>query len=88
MTYPFGIYTGEPTDTEILQRLAFHLMHGPNHLAIHHICPACNGKNTEWVRNQWAICYDCEIAFDAFELYVEPTPNWLEYIEEEQENEG
>ncbi len=81
MTYPFGLYEGEPTETEILQRLAFHLMHGPNHLAIKHTCPACHSPDAEWVRNEWAICYACELAFDASEKYIETTP-WLEYIEE------
>lgn len=80
-TYPFGLYTGEPGGVEILQRRAFHTMYGPNHLAIHKTCPACSSNEAEWIRNQWAICYSCELAFDAFERYDDLT------VDEEFENE-
>jgi len=80
-TYAFGLYTGEPTGVEILQRIAFHTIHGPNHLAIKKVCPACGKTDAEWIRNRWAICYDCELAFDAFEKYIVPMPEWLEYEE-------
>lgn len=80
-TYAFGLYEGEPTGVEILQRKAFRDMHGPNHLAISHKCPACGRSNTEWVRNEWSICYDCELAFEGLEEYIVPLPEWLEYEE-------
>ncbi len=72
-TYPFGLYEGEPTDTEIQQRKDFRNRVGPDHLAIKKICPACGSDDAVWVRNQWAICYICELAFDAFEGYIDLT---------------
>lgn len=32
-------------------------------LAIRHECPHCGSKRTRWVRNQWHICFDCDIPF-------------------------
>ncbi len=73
-TFAFGTYEGEPGGIEILQRKAFRTMYGVNRLAINHQCPACGTmKNAEWIRQQWVICYDCEIAFDSFERYTDLT---------------
>jgi len=81
MTYPFGLYEGEPGEIEILQRKEFRDKHGPNSLAIKHTCPVCGNHNTEWVRNQWSICYDCLITFDSSEEYCEPAPYYIQYVE-------
>ena len=77
----FGQYTGEPALFEILQRKAYNDANGPDHLAIKKVCPACGSKDAVWVRNQWAICYECELAFDAFEEYMDLTeePEMEEY---------
>ncbi len=77
----FGQYTGEPALFEILQRKEYRDRVGPDHLAIKKICPACGNDDAVWVRNQWAICYACELAFDAFEGYIDLT------IDEEMEGE-
>ena len=81
----YGIYTGEPSQIEILQRKADRMEWGPNSLAVYHICPACNNKKAEWIRNEWAICFQCEIAFDPFEMYYDLTEDEKpeeEYLEE------
>ncbi len=71
--FPYnGPYHGEPELYEILHLKEFREIWGPDHLAIHHVCPAC-GKDGEWVRNQYAICFNCLIAFDAFEVYIDLT---------------
>jgi len=81
MTYPFGLYEGEPSETEILQRKEFRDKYGVDKLSSKHTCPACGKHNAEWVRNQWAICYDCLLTFDAFEGYCEPAPYYIQYVE-------
>jgi len=55
---------GEPDEEEINRHLEWYSKYGINSLAIQHCCPACGGDNTEWIRNRWSICYDCEIAFN------------------------
>lgn len=65
--------TGEPGPIEILQRKADRTLEGPDHLMIYHICPACGNPKAEWIRQQWAVCYICELAFDAFEKYMDLT---------------
>lgn len=60
-------YTGEPTIEEILHRKADRERCGLDHLAIHGRCPACGKMNTEWIRNQWHICFDCEMVFTTTE---------------------
>ncbi len=74
----FGLYEGEPTNIEILQRKQYHTENGRNSLAISHRCPACGGKDTEWVRQEWAICFDCIISFDQFEMYIDLTDDGSE----------
>jgi len=62
-------HTGEPTEEEIQQRLEFWQSWSPNgykdnHLRITKACPMCESPDdTEWVRNEWYICYNCMIAF-------------------------
>lgn len=72
-------YSGEPTAEEIAQRLEFWKRWSPgaykdDHLRIHPKCPNCNSnKDTEWVRNEWSICYNCLIAFtfeDTIPYYI------------------
>lgn len=82
MVYPFGLYEGEPGPIEVLERKAYRTINGVSSLAIKKVCPACQGTNAEWIRNQWAICFDCELVFNAFEEYAEPVPEYLEYVEE------
>ena len=53
-------YEGEPTIEEIEYRYS---LHHKDRLIISRQCPACAGNNTEWVRNQYHICYDCRMAF-------------------------
>ena len=60
-------YSGEPTDEEIEHRLRDRIKDGVNHLSIRHICPNCQGNNTEWIRNEWSICFGCQIAFNPFD---------------------
>ena len=62
---------GEPDEEEIRGYVDWHSKYGTNSLAIHHTCPCCGDNNTEWKRNQWSICYDCGIAFDALERFVD-----------------
>ena len=80
-------YTGEPTEQEINQRLSFWQSWSPNnykdnHLRIQTICPCCNSdEDTEWVREEWNICYRCFIAFTLDDLVPVYDPN--ELVEEE-----
>jgi len=62
---------GEPTQQEIAKWWNWDKME--DHLAIRHQCPCCGGRRTRWVRHEWNICYDCEIAFtfDDLEEYVD-----------------
>ena len=69
----FGLYEGEPEIVEILQRKYYHTINGANSLAIYHTCPVCDSNKAEWIRQEWAICFQCEIAFDAWELYTDLT---------------
>jgi len=88
-------YTGEPTEQEMEQRLTFWKSWSPNayrdnHLRINHPCPCCGSDvDTEWVREEWNICYSCMIAFSMEDLTPVVTPE--EYarirLEEEVENE-
>ena len=82
MVYPFGLYEGEPGPVEILERKAYRTINGVSHLSIIKVCPACNGTNAEWIRNEWSICFDCELVFTD-DKYFEPVPHYLEYMEEE-----
>ena len=68
-------YKGEPTNEEMLERLAMWELWSPgrglrdNDLRINHPCPCCgSGKNTESVRDEWNICYTCMIAFTLDDL--------------------
>ena len=88
-------YTGEPTQQEMEQRLAFWKSWSPNsykdnHLRIHHPCPCCNSdKDTEWVRQEWNICYDCLIAFTLTDLTPVHDPGMLQpYDPDEEEQNG
>jgi hypothetical protein len=61
-------YEGEPTPEEIIQRLDFWNSWDKcgvkgNRLRIWKACPNCGSDHTEWVRNQWYVCYDCIITF-------------------------
>ena len=69
----FGLYTGEPGTIEILQRKVYHELNGQNSLAIRVWCPACNKWTGEWIRNEWCICYPCELAFTNLERYDDLT---------------
>ena len=82
--YPYtGPYLGEPQLYEILHRKEYLEIWGPNHLTIHHPCPAC-GQQGDYVRNEWAICYNCLIAFDICEEYIDLTEdNEMENLEDE-----
>ena len=72
--YPYtGPYTGEPELYEILHRKESLDIWGPDHLTTHLTCPACGSATAEWIRERWAICYPCLLAFDAFERYIDLT---------------
>ncbi len=78
-----GPYSGEPELYEILHRQEFLEIWGPDHLATYHTCPACGGR-AEWIRSEWAICYPCLLAFDAFERYIDLTEEEdMEHMEDE-----
>lgn len=55
------VNSGEPTIEEIRWYANWDNMQ--DHLAIRHTCPCCGGKRTRWLRQEWNICFDCEIAF-------------------------
>jgi len=84
-------YTGEPTEQEIQQRLEFWNSWSPNsykdnHLRIHHPCPCCGSdEDTEWVRQEWNICYNCLIAFTLDDLIPVYDPTMLQPEEEDYE---
>jgi len=84
-------YTGEPTEEEIQQRLEFWQSWSPNgykdnHLRITKFCPMCESPNdTEWVRNEWYICYNCMIAFTLEDLEPVVTPEMYAQIKLEEE---
>jgi hypothetical protein len=67
-------YTGEVTDEEIQHRLDEWFKwdkrgYKANHLRIQHICPVCNSmEDTEWVRQEYNICYKCMISFTLADL--------------------
>ncbi len=72
--YPYtGPYSGEPELYEILFLKEYRDIWGHDSLATYHPCPACNSRKAEWVRQEWCICYDCLIAFDGWELYIDLT---------------
>lgn len=78
-------YSGEPQLEEILHRKSEPPQ--SDHLGTHLRCPACNGLNTEWVRNEWHICFNCEMAFttgEATERYIDLSDE----PEEEEEHES
>ena len=88
--YPYtGPYEGEPQLYEILFWTEHFRIWGNNSLAVRHVCPACGGKDTEWMRNRWAICYRCLLAFETNERYIDLTideemegDNSMEYMED------
>ena len=93
-------YTGEPTEQEIQQRLEFWKSWSPdsykdNHLRIHPPCPCCESdEDTEWVRQEWNICYKCLIAFtleDTIPVYdpsiLQPYDPKEDYVQEEWKEE-
>ena len=58
------LYEGEPTDIEMLHRDAERVRtQDDDHLLITIKCPACGGRDTRWVRNQWHICFHCVLAY-------------------------
>jgi len=70
--YPYtGPYAGEPELYEILHLKESREIWGIDHLAIYKDCPACGNTKAEWIRQEWAICFDCLITFDAFEMYYD-----------------
>jgi len=78
--FPYtGPYEGEPQLYEILHLKEWDKVWGSSHLTIYKTCPACGSTKAEWIRLIWAICFDCELAFDAFECYIDLT------IDEEME---
>jgi len=87
-------YTGEPTQQEMEQRLAFWKSWSPNgykdnHLRIHPFCPCCGSdEDTEWVRQEWNICYDCFIAFTLADLIPVHDPGMLQPYDPEEEQNG
>ena len=80
-------YTGEPTESEIQQRLEFWNSWSPNsykdnHLRIHHRCPMCESdEDTDWVRGEWNVCYHCFIAFTLEDIEPVYDPTHIEYEE-------
>ena len=84
-SYPYtGPYDGEPELYEIMHLLEYREIWGVNHLAISPHCPNCEGTNTEWLRKEWSICYDCLIAFDASDkVYDTQSYNKDERLDEE-----
>ena len=71
---------GEPDAEEIRDRVEWRTKHGADSLAICHVCPCCGRRNTEWIRNQWSICYDCEIAFNGLERFLDTS---IEYEDQD-----
>lgn len=72
--YPYtGPYSGEPDLYEILHLKEEQEVWGPNHLAIHKVCPACSSTKAIWIRCEWAVCFDCLIAFEWNERYYDIT---------------
>jgi len=84
-------YTGEPTEQEMEERLKFWQSWSPNayrdnHLRINHPCPCCGSDtDTEWVRNEWNVCYSCFITFTLKDLEPMVTPEQLARIKLEEE---
>ena len=78
--YPYtGPYNGEPELYEILHRQEENEIWGSNTLTIYKTCPACGNPKAEWIRNEWAVCFPCLLAFDMWENYIDIT------IDEEME---
>ena len=67
--YPWhqGLYDDEISDYEINHRKEERELWGKDHLAIRRRCPYCGGRNTEWIRHQFSICFDCDVSFTATE---------------------
>ena len=62
--YPYtGPYSGELTVYEINHLAEFRRIWGADSLAISHECPSCDSIETEWIRHEWNICFNCQIPF-------------------------
>ena len=74
-------YSGEITDEEIQHRLDEWYKwdergYKANHLRIQHTCPCCGSDDdTEWVRQEYNICYNCMIGFTLRDLQPVYDPN-------------
>ena len=81
--YPYtGPYEGEISQYELLHAKEFRDIWGKNKLAISHQCPLCSSKDTEWIRQDWCICFGCTSTFtvqDALDFQI--------FLDEEDEKE-
>jgi len=82
--YPYyaGLFDGEVSDYEIRHRKEDRELWGEDHLAVHRRCPYCGGRNTEWVRHQFSICFNCDVSFTAEES-SEADPRRIDKEEED-----
>lgn len=79
-----GLRDGEPQPDEIQYWAEWDNM--KDNLATRHQCPCCGGGHTRWVRQEWNICYDCEIAFtmeDIEPIYDVNQPPSIQQLERE-----
>ena len=86
--FPYtGPYEGEPDLYEIMFWQEHYTIWGLTTPVIHKTCPACGSPDAIWWRDEWAICFHCVLAFDAFEMYIDLTDDTEVYEMEEYEGE-
>jgi len=61
----------EPTQNEIMWHLEYGHISG---LGFQHKCPFCRSTKTNWIRNMYHLCFDCEMVFTTCDALLEDYP--------------
>ena len=79
--YPWtGPYTGEPSSYETQYLSEHRRIWGKNSLATSPECYKCGSKDTEWLRQEWNICFNCLTVFTSDEAL-----DYQCFLQEEQD---
>ena len=82
-SYPYtGPYHDEPSQYEILHLKECRDIWGKNSLAISSECFLCSSTDTEWIRQDWCLCFKCLTTFT-----VQDAIDFQTFLDEEDEKE-